>query len=125
MWCVNCGKDYGEGALCPDCGSEGVKMPKLVWGRDRLPGELTEIWPKDEKGQPVKAVFLAHRSFVGMEDVMTVSLLEAYGIPVMRRYPHDGDFARLMLGVSGNGTDIYVPENMKEEALLLIEGELR
>ena len=125
MWCSNCGKDYGEGANCPDCGKEGTGLPSLEWGRSELPGELMKKWPKDESGAPVPAVFLAHRSFMGMEDEMTVNLLQAYGIPVVRRYPNDGDFARLMLGVSGNGTDIYVPESMREEALLLIEGEVR
>ena len=124
MWCSNCGKDYGTGAVCPDCGREGTEMPTLEWGKSQLPGELMEKWPKDEKGQPEKAVYLVHRSFLGMEDEMTVNLLQAYDIPVIRRYPNDGDFARLILGVSGNGTDIYVPESMKEEALLLIEGEI-
>jgi len=123
MWCSNCGKEYGQGRVCPDCGTEGVPVPTLAWGREELPGELMERWPKDENGVPIKPVYLVHKSFLGMEDKMTVSLLEAYNIPTICRYPNDGDFARLMLGVSGNGTDIYVPETMKEEALLLIEGE--
>jgi len=124
MWCSNCGKDYGEGVTCPECGREGMEMPALEWGKSQLPGELLNKWPKDGKGQPEKAVYLTHRTFLGMEDEMTVNLLQAYDIPVLRRYPNDGDFARLILGVSGNGTDIYVPESMKEEALLLIEGEI-
>ncbi|MGE4354493.1 MAG: hypothetical protein AB7D36_10480 [Oscillospiraceae bacterium] len=122
MWCENCGKEYGDTPVCPDCGSKGIQTPKLNWGSS-APGEIMEKWPKTAEGEPVKPVFLVHRSNVGMEDEMTANLLEAYGIPALRRYPNDGDFGRLILGVSGSGTDIFVPETMREEALLLIEGE--
>ena len=125
MWCEKCGKDYGEGAVCPVCGAAGRPMPKAVWGRSELPGELTDKWPRDEKGELVQPVFLVHRSSLDMDDEMTVSLLDSCGIPAMRQYPNDGDFGRLILGVAGAGTDIYVPETMKEEALLLIKGEVQ
>jgi len=95
MWCSNCGKDYGEGVTCPECGREGMEMPALEWGKSQLPGELLNKWPKDGKGQPEKAVYLTHRTFLGMEDEMTVNLLQAYDIPVLRRYPNDGDFGIL------------------------------
>ena len=122
MWCNNCGKDYGQAPVCPECGNEGIQTSELSWGSS-LAGEVLEKWPKTAEGELVKPVFLAHRSNFGMEDEMTANLLEAYGIPTLRRYPNDGDFGRLILGVSGSGTDIYVPETMKEEALLFIEGE--
>ena len=125
MWCKNCGKDYGEGASCPDCGAAGEPMPQPEWGRQKLPGELLEKWPRDEQGQPVRPVFLVHRSSLSMDDELTVSLLDAYGIPAVRQYPNYGDFGRLILGVAGTGTDIYVPETMRDEALLLIEGEVQ
>lgn len=125
MWFKNCGKDYGEGVNCPECGAPGEKMPGLSWGRGELPGELTEKWPRDEKGELVRPVFLTHRSSLDLADEMTVGLLDSCGIPALRQYPNDGDFGRLILGVSGTGTDIYVPETMREEALLLIEGEVQ
>lgn len=124
MWCKNCGKEYGEQAQCPECGMDGIPTPELSWGSS-APGQLLEKWPKDEKGEPVKAAFLVNRSNVGMDDEFTANLLETYGIPVIRRYPNDGDFGRLIIGVSGSGTDLYVPETMKEEALLFIKGEVQ
>ena len=94
---------------------------KLEWGR-RLTGELFERWPKDEKGEPVEPVFLTHCKCLDMTDEMIVNLLEAYGIPCVRQYPNDGDFGRLILGVSGPGVEIYVPKTMYEDADNLTEG---
>ena len=94
---------------------------KLEWGR-RLTGELFERWPKDEKGELVESVFLTHCKCLDMTDEMIVNLLEAYGIPCVRQYPNDGDFGRLILGVSGPGVEIYVPKTMYEDAVNLTEG---
>ena len=30
MWCKNCGKDYGEGASCPDCGAATEVWSRVV-----------------------------------------------------------------------------------------------
>lgn len=57
-----------------------------------------------------------------MSDEMLVNMLEAYGIPCLRQYPSDGDFGRLIIGVSGPGTDIYVPKSMYQDALNLTDG---
>ena len=54
-----------------------------------------------------------------MSDEMLVNLLGAYGIPALKQYPNDGDFGRLILGISGPGTDIYVPKSMYEDAVNL------
>lgn len=94
---------------------------KLEWGR-KITGELYKRWPKDEDGQPVEPVFLAHCTNLDMSDEMLVNLLEAYGIPCVRRYPNDGDFGRLVLGVSGTGVDVYVPKTLYEDAAALSEG---
>lgn len=94
---------------------------KLEWGR-RLTGEIYERWPKDEKGEPVEPVFLTHCKCLDMTDEMIVNLLGAYGIPCIRQYPNDGDFGRLILGVSGPGVEIYVPITMYEDAVNLTEG---
>ena len=56
----------------------------------------------------------------GDEDEMLANLLEAYGIPCLRQFPKDGSFGRVVLGMSGNGADIYVPETMLEDAKNLI-----
>lgn len=95
--------------------------PKLEWGR-KITGDLYKRWPRDEKGELVEPVFLTHCMNLDMSDEMTVNLLEAYGIPCLRQYPNDGDFGRLVLGVSGTGVDIYVPMTMYEDAVSLSEG---
>ena len=80
---------------------------------------LTDIWPKDQHGQNEKAVFLCHFSSNDLSDEIFANMLEAYGIPCLRQYPGDGDFGKVVLGMSGFGTDIYVPESMFEDALNL------
>ncbi len=94
---------------------------KLSWGR-RITGELYKRWPKDENGEPEEPVFLTHCMSLDMSDEMLCNMLEAYGIPCVKQYPSDGDFGRLILGMSGPGTDIYVPKSMYEDALNLSEG---
>lgn len=91
---------------------------KLEWGR-KLTGELYEHWPKDADGKPEEPVFLTHCMSLDMSDEMLVNLLGAYGIPALKQYPNDGDFGRLILGISGPGTDIYVPKSMYEDAVNL------
>ena len=78
---------------------------KPKWGR-RMTGDILKRWPKDENGEPIEPVFLTHCISLDMKDEMIVNLLEAYGIPCIRQYPNDGDFGRLILGMSGPGVDI-------------------
>ena len=56
-----------------------------------------------------------------MNDDLKVNMLEAYGIPCLRIYPGDGSFGRVVLGMSGFGTDIYVPESLVEDARALCQ----
>lgn len=95
---------------------------KLSWGRE-LPGDLLEKWPKDDKGEFVTPVFLTTCSQLDMGDTVLISMLESCGIPCLRRFPHYGGFGNLMLGMSAEGVDIYVPETMAEDAKALMEGE--
>ena len=94
-------------------------MPE--WGR-RITGKLLDAWPKDENGELIEPVFLTHCTSFDMNDEMIVNLLEAYDIPCVRQYPNDGDFGRLILGMSGPGVDIYVPMTKYEDAVNLTEG---
>ena len=86
--------------------------------KDKKP--LTELWPKDDNGNSEKAVFLCHISANDMGDELLANMLEAYGIPTVKKYPGDGEFGKVILGMSGLGTDIYVPESMYDDALNLI-----
>jgi len=95
---------------------------KLSWGRE-LPGELLEKWPKNGDGEYEAPAFLATRSQLDMGDSLLISMLEAYSIPSLRKFPHYGGFGNLILGVSAEGVDIFVPESMLEDARALMEGE--
>lgn len=93
------------------------------WG-SKIPGELFERWPKDENGNPEEPRLLATLANNNMFDELTVNMLEAYGIPCLKIYPGYGGFGKVMLGMSGEGTEIYVPASLHEDALALCtEGE--
>ena len=88
---------------------------KEGWGR-LIRGELYERWPKDENGEPEEPVFLGTAVNLNYFDELTINMLEAYGIPCLRQYPGDGTFGKIILGMSGQGTEIYVPKSMVEDA---------
>ena len=48
--------------------------------------------------------------------------LKAYGIPCLKNYPGDGQFGKIMLGMSGYGVEILVPETLLADAQALQEG---
>ena len=96
---------------------------RIEWGRNEY-SELLKRWPKDENGQPEAPVFLRSEKNLDMSDELLVNMLEAYQIPCLRIYPGDGAFGRVVLGVSGWGVDIYVPESLYEDAKELTEGEV-
>ena len=98
--------------------------PRLEWGRE-LPGELYDKWPKDEEGNPVPAAFLTNCSQLDMGDAVVTGVLESCGIPYYRRFPHYGGFGSLMLGMSAEGVDIFVPADRLEEAKSILEGEVQ
>ena len=92
------------------------------WGR-REYGKIYDAWPRDEQGQPMEPAFLTHCGPLDMEAEMIRSMLESFGIPSIRRLPGDGVFGELILGMSGNGIDIYVPCTMLGQAQELLKGE--
>lgn len=95
------------------------QFPKLGWGFSKA-GKLLKDWPKDENGEALPGAFLTHCSCVDLQDEMLVNMLEAYGIPCLRRYPQNGSLGRVVLGMSGTGVDIFVPAEMLEDAKALI-----
>lgn len=126
MWCPDCNIEYEHGAeTCPKCGRELLErqIPTLSWGWS-IPGALLKKWPYYENGEPVKPRFLKHCSSVDMEDQLFVSMLEAYGIPSISQYPQNGQLGKIYLGISGSGTDIFVPETMYALAIEIISGEV-
>ena len=89
------------------------------WGR-QMPGELLARWPRDEDGELEAPVYLCHCKPLDMEEALTVARMESYGIPCLRQYPNNGDFGRLIIGVSGPGVDIYVPASLWADACELL-----
>lgn len=93
------------------------------YGFGRKSGELYKKWPRTEGGEPVAPRFLVHCSSLDMADTLTIGMLEAYGIPAVVLHPGDGDFAEVLMGMSGTGSSIYVPETLYEEAKSIMEAE--
>ena len=91
------------------------------FGRANLPGALFEKWPKDANGDPVAPKFLTHCLSVDMADTILINMLDAYGIPAVVLHPGDGDFGKVLLGMSGTGSSIFVPETLHEDAMALLE----
>lgn len=98
-------------------------MDKLGFNMGKFPWQTLENWPRLADGDYVAPVKLIHCGSSDMEDVMTVNMLRAYGIPAVRVYPGDGVFGKIVLGMSGTGADILVPENMYEDAKAIMEAE--
>ena len=94
--------------------------PKIVWGQFQ-DGELLRSWPRKENGEPVEPAYLCLRSCSNMADQLTVSMLKSYGIPCLCMERAEGSLGRVVLGISGYGVEIYVPENLLEDAKTLIE----
>ena len=97
---------------------------RIIFGlskNERKP--LDDRWPKEDEGNNQKAVFLCHISANDLNDELLANMLEAYGIPTVRKYPGDGAFGKAILGMSGLGTDLYVPESMYEDAFNLINNK--
>ena len=89
----------------------------IEWGRNEY-SELLKRWPKDENGRPEAPVFLRCEKNLDMSDELLVNM------PCLRIYPGDGAFGRVVLGASGWGVDIYVPESLYQDAKELTEGEV-
>ncbi len=88
------------------------------WGIGKDTG-LYERWPKTEKGEPEAPALLCNCKSLDLADELKINMLEAYGIPCLKIYPGNGGFAKLILGMSGQGVDIYVPASLLKDACAL------
>lgn len=79
---------------------------KAEWGRS-LPGDLLKRWPRNADGELVPPALLTKCTGIDMDDVLLVNMLEAYGIPCLKNYPGDGQFGKIMLGMSGYGVKFW------------------
>ena len=92
----------------------------VSWGKSRS-GELLENWPRNSAGEPEEPALLCHCKCLDMSDQLRMNMLKAYGIPCLCADHGDGNFGRLILGMSGEGVDIFVPKSLLEDALALCE----
>ena len=92
------------------------------WAMEQI-GERLERWPKNSEGEPEEPVKLCWCEALDMAAQMRMSMLEAFGIPCICQYRGGGGFGKLMMGMSGEGMDLYVPKSMLEDAKALCEEE--
>lgn len=94
-----------------------------LWGF-RKKKKLTDRWPKKENGETVAPAFLMHAGGNPLVTEITLSLLEAYGIPAVCQYPNNGEFGKLIIGYAAGGVDIFVPETLLEDARNILNAEV-
>ena len=80
-------------------------------------------WPDGDDGEAVRPAFLTHVHGGTIDMQLTVTLLEAYGIPHISEYPLNGAFGKMILGFPPGGTKIYVPETMLEDAKNILSAD--
>lgn len=97
----------------------------MTWGfgSEAKMGGNAASWPVNPEGAMDKAVRLTSTGGNPFDSELDVNLLEAFGIPTVRRNPGDGSFGKVIMGSSGFGTEIYVPESMLEDARAILSGE--
>jgi len=62
----------------------------------------------------------------GLNDIdarVIVSMLESYGIPVLKKSSGTGGIMEIYFGANNFGIDLYVPSKMLEQSLELINSE--
>jgi len=115
---------------CPECGGElSREMPpdmsepaKASWHFSFRKAKSSPEWPLDSSGNKIRPAFLTNISGTQLDYEMALSLLRAYNIPYVCNLPGAGPLAKLIVGFSGAGMDIYVPETMLEDARALLLG---
>ncbi|MEF9971126.1 MAG: hypothetical protein RR372_00930 [Oscillospiraceae bacterium] len=117
---MKCAKNNNKD-LTPENPGEIVSEPsKASWGSSHI-GDIYKNWPK-VNDKPEDAAFLKHCSSVDMDDDLLINMLNAYGIPSFKNYPSNGGLGKVVLGMSGDGADIFVPKSMLEDAMALLGG---
>ena len=81
-------------------------------------------WPFDEDGESIPPAFLTHIGGGPLDMELTLSLLEAYGIPHVCEFPNNGLFGKLIMGHPPSGMEVYVPETMLEDAQNLLSADI-
>ena len=94
---------------------------KAEWGRS-LPGDLLKRWPRDADGEPVPPGNADQVYGRGYGRRAAGQYAGGLWHPCLKNYPGDGQFGKIMLGMSGYGVEILVPETLLADAQALQEG---
>jgi hypothetical protein len=81
-------------------------------------------WPKNDDGETVPPAFLTHIHGGPFDMELTLNLLEAYRIPHVCEYPHNGLFGKMILGHPPGGMDVFVPETLLEDAQNILSADI-
>lgn len=93
----------------------------LKWAlSNRDPLELP--WPEDAAGKPEEPAWLTNLGGSQLDFELAASMLRACGIPLLRIYPGGRLSLRVIMGFTGHGLDLYVPESLLEDARALLDG---
>lgn len=137
-YCFYCRKEYTDGAdVCPWCGTQNEDAVPIgcecdcdcedcLLGcsehEDACTGNCDPgLWPLDDNGDPVRPAFLETVMGTQIDYELRLSLLQSFAIPTLREYPQTGSLGKVILGFSGMGMDIYVPENMLDFAREIVK----
>jgi len=130
-WCHNCESEYRDDIkVCPECGGElfdgmppsMMKPAKAGWHLSFKKNDNSPEWPLDANGDRIKAALLTNIGGTQVDYEMALSVLRGFNIPYACDFPGAGPFVKILMGFSGAGMDIYVPETMLEDARNVLFG---
>lgn len=110
MKCAKCNLEIDENLMsCPMCQTEVLEQLQPTQEQEATAEEETAL------------LMTANND---IQANIVESLLKAYGIPLSRKYKGNDTFGKIILGLTVNGIDLYVPKSALEEAMGIIENEL-
>jgi len=122
----SCSGDCSSCDSCDSCGdgSEFGSFAMFLTDEDdhECSGNCDHgIWPLDDDGEPVKPALLTTVMGNQIDYEMALAMLRSFGIPSVKDFPAAGQVAKVLFGFTGQGMDVYVPENMVEIARELMQ----
>jgi len=100
-----------------------MKENEKRWWGEFMGGALLEQWPRNEQDEPEEPALLCSITSKNLSDQLVVNMLQACGIPSLCLERGNGSLGKLYLGISGYGTDIYVPVSLLHDAKMLYKEE--
>ncbi len=85
---------------------------------------ITGDWDTDDLGNKVPPAFLEHIGGSAIDLALERSMLAAFGIATVCKYPNNGELGNVVMGFSGGGVDIFVPETKLEDARNILSGSV-